>query len=145
MNRTNIGFFVAAVFVAVSAESVVAQGLGPRPMSARPGPTVSPYINLVRPGTTPAINYYGIVRPQLETNANLQFLRQGLLSPGVAAPGSSEADGVLITGRTAGFMTHQSYFMTTGVPNASRSAGFGTNRNAGGVGGQFGTPRPGSR
>src|SRR4051794_19633319 len=66
---------------------------GPRytPPSARPA--VSPYLNLTRTGTDPAINYYGIVRPQLEFNNSIQNLNRQVgaleagagLSPGLAS------------------------------------------------------------
>lgn len=32
----------------------------------------SPYLNLLRRGSTPALNYYGIVRPQLQTQSAFQ-------------------------------------------------------------------------
>src|SRR5205814_6617577 len=40
-----------------------------------PRPTVSPFLNLGRGGSG-AINYYGIVKPQLDTQRNLQQLQQ---------------------------------------------------------------------
>ncbi len=39
-------------------------------------PVLSPYMNLARPGTNPAINYFGLVRPQIQTGQNLQNLQQ---------------------------------------------------------------------
>jgi hypothetical protein len=41
-------------------------------------PVVSPYLNLVNPGGLPAINYYGIVRPELQFSGEQQQLRQQL-------------------------------------------------------------------
>ena len=40
-------------------------------------PTTSPYLNLLHSGN-PAINYYGIVRPQIQQSEQLQQLQFGL-------------------------------------------------------------------
>jgi hypothetical protein len=40
---------------------------------------ISPYLNLARPGTLPGINYYGLVRPQIQTGRALQNFQQELL------------------------------------------------------------------
>ena len=48
----------------------------PRTMP-RPYPTFSPYLNLGR-GGNPALNYYGLVRPQFETQRGLQQLQTQL-------------------------------------------------------------------
>ncbi len=37
-------------------------------------PSVSPYLNMGRGGSNPAVNYYGIVRPQVDTNRAFQQL-----------------------------------------------------------------------
>jgi hypothetical protein len=39
-------------------------------------PAVSPYLNLLRPGNSPGVNYYGLVRPQNEFRNSLQGLGQ---------------------------------------------------------------------
>jgi hypothetical protein len=91
-----------------------------RPGGIRPTaqPTVSPYINLVRPGTAPAINYYGIVRPELafrnsigqlqtDVDANRQLITTGRDAGG---PGA----GFLATGHSAVFLNTGGYFLSSG-------------------------------
>jgi len=43
-------------------------------------PTISPYVNMLRPDSSPALNYYGLVRPQQEFAMQNQQLGQGLQS-----------------------------------------------------------------
>jgi hypothetical protein len=89
---------------------VIRQGVGAPP----PGPTVSPFINLLRTGNSPAANYYGLVRPQLQTNAGLQSLQQQILSaPGRPFIGPESADDTLVTGHAAVFMNLSGYFQST--------------------------------
>jgi hypothetical protein len=100
--------------------SVQAQVIGRRPVPITPGPTVSPYLNLLRPGSSTALNYYGLVRPQFQTLAGFQAVQQqfGQLSSSgqfVAGP----LDSGLATGHNAGFMTYNAYFMTTNVTGGS--------------------------
>jgi len=89
---------------------VIRQGVGAAP----PGPTVSPYINLLRAGNSPAANYYGLVRPQLQTNAGLQSLQQQFLSAQGRPPGGPDlSDDMLVTGHAAVFMNLGGYFQST--------------------------------
>jgi hypothetical protein len=78
-------------------------------------PVVSPYLNLLNRGN-PAINYYGIVRPQVQANQQIQMLQYGLArttaeeeaaNATTAAPGQPPE-----TGHVTGFMTYQKYFNT---------------------------------
>ena len=39
-------------------------------------PGVSPYLNLLRQGNSQALNYYGLVRPQVEFRSGIQQLQQ---------------------------------------------------------------------
>src|SRR5262245_30466981 len=41
-----------------------------------PQPTLSPYINLLRPGSPTFLNYYGLVRPQVEFRNTANTLQQ---------------------------------------------------------------------
>jgi hypothetical protein len=78
-------------------------------------PTVSPYLNLNRSGTSTAINYYGIVRPQFQARATFQSLEQMAESNRqaineVGAP----ATGLPTTGHNVAFLNTSGYFMTLG-------------------------------
>jgi hypothetical protein len=95
-------------------------------------PTVSPYLNLLRPGGTPAINYYGLVRPQFEFRATAQALQgqinqeRQILNSETAAPGSDYP--LPPTGHGARFMSYAGYFGNPGglggggLRNPGRSA-----------------------
>jgi hypothetical protein len=93
-------------------------------------PTVSPWLNLYRGGNSANLNYYNLVRPemdfrgaigqlQVQTNTNQQSITD-LTTPA----------GPLVTGHAAGFMTHRSFFQTQAAGgtggNASVAGGFST-------------------
>jgi hypothetical protein len=103
-------------------------------------PAFSPYLNLLRSGTNPAINYYGLVRPQnafyssirqlqTETGTNAQGIAnlqqgQGLVNPFLAP-----------TGHVGQFMNYSRYFMT---PTGVIPSGGGYYAGGGGAGGYAG-------
>lgn len=108
-------------------------------------PTVSPYLNLTRPGQT-AVNYFGIVRPQVQTNRAIEMIEQGAFADprfgnaanlgvapdGTAIPGmnryyADQAAG-LQTGHPATFFHYSHYYQ---FPNAQRSGGSNTNSGFG--------------
>ena len=113
MNKTFLAWPAVLLLVGLSAHLADAQVGGPRVGSPPPAPTVSPYINLFRNGNSPAFNYYGLVRPQFQTNAGLQSLQQQLLlSQGSPLPGAAGPEDVLITGHAAVFMNLGGYFQS---------------------------------
>jgi len=76
-------------------------------------PAFSPYLNLNRPGTLAAVNYYGLVRPE-------QQFRNALFQNQLDIAGNQQAisnftGGPITTGHRVGFMTHWRYFMNTGI------------------------------
>ena len=117
---TLVGPAIMAV-VALSAAAATAQGVGPRVGGAPGSPTVSPYINLLRGANSPALNYYGLVRPQLQTNAGLMALQQqAFLSQAVGLPAAPDEG--LVTGRGAVFMNLGGYFQSaTGAVRPGRT------------------------
>ncbi len=69
MRRTILGSAV----VLLSLVSTAQAQYRPVPQAPNPyGPRVSPYLNLLNRQTNPAINYYGIVRPQVQFNQAIQ-------------------------------------------------------------------------
>jgi hypothetical protein len=90
-----------------------AQVVGPRVGTQLPAPTISPYINLLRSPNAPTLNYFGLVRPQFQTNAGLQTLQQQLLL-GQTGPltGAEPTGDVLTTGHAAMFMNYGGYFQS---------------------------------
>jgi hypothetical protein len=120
------------------------QGLGtlgqysPPPGLSRP--ILSPYMNMTRPGTNPAINYYGLVRPQIDTNQNLSQLQQQFqqLDTGInqgMTTGAPQAGSMLTTGHPVVFMNYGTYFplFTRGGSPYRGGAGGGTGA-LGGIG-----------
>jgi hypothetical protein len=119
-------------------------------------PAVSPYLNLALPGN-PALNYFGLVQPQITTFNQLgllqgQVLQQQALLGGYGGYGGFGylGAGVLITGYGAGFQNHWGYFQnwrfrgTLGRGALAGGAGLGLNAGAGyfgaaGLGTTFGT------
>ncbi len=79
-------------------------------------PGLSPYLNLFRPGSNPALNYFDLVRPQLQSQANIQALQQqqGLLQQQFRQQFTPTPSGQG-TAKVPGYMTHGKYFGTSGV------------------------------
>ena len=104
---------VVVVLLVLPAGTADAQSAGPRVGAPAAGPTVSPYVNLLRNPNSPTLNYYGLVRPQFQTNAGLQALQQQMtLGQGGPLPGAGSPDDVLITGHAAVFMNLGGYFQS---------------------------------
>jgi hypothetical protein len=98
-------------------------------------PGFSPYLNLLRGGNSPAINYYGIVRPEITFGNSLYQLgvQQNLLQ-GQQTDLSNQQSALAAytalpaTGHTTGFMTQSKFFMTNGGAgqgNTFAPGGFG--------------------
>lgn len=78
-------------------------------------PVFSPYLNLLNRGN-PAINYYGIVRPEVQDQQQLQTLQFGLARTNAEIEATTATPGLLpTTGHTVGFMTQARYFNTVNV------------------------------
>jgi hypothetical protein len=105
---------------------VHAQGYYAPPTSPFGRPAVSPYINLAN-GINPAISYYGLVRPQLNTYSNIQQLQLQSAALQQQVTTGTQVTGPVITGVPSRFMTQSRYFMTQYTsPVVAGRAGFGT-------------------
>jgi hypothetical protein len=85
--------------------------------SPLPRPAFSPYLNLLNRNTNPAIQYYGIVRPEEEFTTSIQQLQvQGTsLQQSV---GNLEANAAIPpTGHRSQFMNYNKYFQNLNGPN----------------------------
>ena len=76
-------------------------------------PTVSPYLNIMR-GGDPAINYYGLVRPQVAFSRAFQALDNNVVALQADVNQPSQ------TGQRSSFMTQGRYFMNTGTGGPAR-------------------------
>ncbi len=105
-------------------------------------PAVSPYLNLLRGGSSPALNYSTLVRPDIEYRNSINQLSGQSLANQQAIAGLSQSNnpsGPLTTGAIAGFGTHLTYFGSlSGGPSAynygGSGGGFGGATGQGGVG-----------
>src|SRR5688500_1448403 len=66
MRASGLSVVAAVVLASVGGRACAQPAPG---VGAPPRPVVSPYLNLARRDVNPAVNYYGIVRPQLATSA----------------------------------------------------------------------------
>lgn len=88
--------------------------VGPR-LGPAANPPFSPYLNLTRPGGSPTLNYYGLVRPELQARTAIQGLQQQTLANralinNLANPNDT-GTGLPETGHPAAFMNTMGYFM----------------------------------
>jgi len=124
---------LAVIVAAFIADQVRSQPPPPLSDTAR-RPVYSPYLNLTRQGGSPAQNYYGLVRPELEFRNNFTQLRRDTqaLASDLASPTPGSE---LATGHATGYMTHLRFFGTNGAGRAPaqpaanippRPAGMGT-------------------
>jgi hypothetical protein len=156
MTSTTRALWLTAVASLGLATSAAAQApYQPRlfaPVQPQTRPTYSPYLNLARPGNA-AVNYYGLVRPELEFRAAIGSMRQqlGTLAQEVAAP--EEPLTMPATGHPVQFLNYSRYFMNLGAGRPGQPAAAGrpagaagqTARPAGpaaGAGRTTGTGRP---
>ncbi|SRR6185312_703237 len=134
MNR-----WVNSAIFAIVGSCVLAPPVGAQPLPGMLGqngrPAFSPYLNLTRPGGTPALNYFGMVQPQTQFRQSFQNL-QGAVNFNQQAISNVQAGELPATGHAVGFMNYNSYFMTMGT-----SVNRGSTRFSGG---QFRTPSPGT-
>ncbi len=87
------------------------------PPVINPRPPVSPYLNILR--GNPAVNYYGIVRPQQQTAQQLSQLQRDIATtqtPSLAIPLDQQLLGVLdiSTGHPVSFQNTSHYFNNRG-------------------------------
>jgi hypothetical protein len=100
-------------------------------------PAVSPYINLLRTGSSPGINYYGIVRPEVAFANSIYKLQGDQNALSGQGPDLASYTALPPTGHAAGFQTQGRYFMrvAAGPVSPSGAASRGNTRPpAGGTG-----------
>jgi hypothetical protein len=135
MKRFWYGSALAVVFsLSMNVGEVCAQpvpGLGPSGAS----PTVSPYLNLLRNngnGGSPALNYFTLVRPQVQSNQALLGLTYDQSQNRQAI---GDLTGVSFTGHPTQFLNYGGYFLNRGSNTGGTSMFGGSSLNsAGGMG-----------
>src|SRR5262245_22987143 len=123
MNRILLTSLIGCAWMLLPA-SLFAQGPAPyvRPQTnpyARP--VFSPYLNLLRSGSNPAINDYGIVRPEIEFRSGILSLQQQVTAQAntIAADEAATLPG---TGHTTQFGNLSHYFNYQGAGQGLRRA-----------------------
>jgi len=100
----------ALIFVFGLAGPLWAQAL---PLNPALRPAVSPYINLTRQGASGGVNYYGLVRPDIQFRSGILQNQQEIATSQQAIANLGATP--LTTGHHVGFMTQWRYFMNTNV------------------------------
>jgi hypothetical protein len=109
-------------------------------------PTLSPYLNLLRTGGAPAINYYGLVRPQQAYYNAFTTLEQQVAASRVAAA-AAENQAAPATGHPITFLNYQKFFLNTGAVSPFQNVQATSRALASGAvqGGQAAGATPGAR
>jgi hypothetical protein len=130
---------------------LVASGASAQPQVGpvnRP-PAFSPYLNLLRTGNSPGVNYYGLVRPQMEFRSGIQDLQQQVLTNQAAISDLNNST-VLSTGHRTSFLNTGKYYSgrlgspgtgLSGVPRVGGAQGRGPGPSPTNVGPQQQLPR----
>jgi hypothetical protein len=94
------------------------------PSAVQSQPVVSPYLNLLRSGSSPGVNYYGLVRPQQEFRSSYLQLQQDFNSQQAqeSSYGPQDTSGLPPTGHGAQFNTQGRYFNTNGAVGGTTNA-----------------------
>jgi hypothetical protein len=120
MMRCVLGLCLAAGVGFVVASAASAQTLPGLQGNNFVRPPTSPYLNMDR-GGNPAVNYYGLVKPQFDTSKQLQTLQQQLqqqtLTPqlGTALDDDGMLSNFAATGHPAVFFAYSHYYGPVGV------------------------------
>jgi hypothetical protein len=113
---------VACGLLLLVSGSARAQGPYVRPqISPYSRPALSPYLNLFR-GGNPAINYYGLVRPQEEFNSSIQELHNELHATQTGMVNPTMSTNLPVTGHPTRFFSQGAYFFTH-LGSGSRTSG----------------------
>jgi hypothetical protein len=124
-------FMIGVALVGLGATQATAQ-----PRVGTSPPPFSPYLNIVRPGGSPTLNYYGLVRPEVQARQSLQSLQSQVGTNSQAINDLSNGP-LPATGKIVGFMNYGRYFQNFNPPSSTSTGGFGS---TGGLGGSpFGT------
>ncbi len=90
-----------------------------RPATAPAGyarPAYSPYLNLLRFGSSPAINYYGLVRPQEDFSSSISQLQYQDQTLQQSVTGLQTAATLPTTGHPSQFQNYTKYFQNLNGP-----------------------------
>jgi hypothetical protein len=134
---------MASLIALALAAEAHAQGTLPTPPGVAPylnRPTVSPYLNLLQRNTNPAINYYGIVRPEFQFRRTINQLASQV-QEAQADINTGQAGAVFQTGHPVQFMNLSHFYAggqgqsgTTGRSGMGRTSTTSSYQSGGGGG-----------
>lgn len=133
--RILISTLFAVVAVGLDDRSAGAQGPGRPAGPVARTPTYSPYLNLLRQGNSAGVNYYGLVRPEVENRNSLRSLQGQIVDNRRAIAEQSTTAGSALPGtgdKTVTFLNTGGYFMNL-IPQGGSGSGTGNvvNRTSG--------------
>ena len=117
----------ALVIIAVEDRAVQAQAPGRPAGPAVNRPTFSPYLNLLRRGNSPGVNYYGMVRPEIEAQKTFRSLQSQIADNNRSIADQSAVLQTALPGtgeKTVTFLNTGGYFMNLS-PQGGMGAAFG--------------------
>jgi hypothetical protein len=119
--------YLTSLAVVLLAASAVQAQMPPRGgINPSQRPAFSPYLNLLRTDQDPSLNYFGLVRPQVDFRQSLGQVEQaeaGLADRQNQLNNSVNSQSLPATGHAAGFMTQSRYFMSKGASGAGGRQG----------------------
>lgn len=121
--------FFALIAIVGSASDVLAQ-----PVFPASRPTFSPYLNLARSGSSPTLNYFGLVRPEINNRQNIQAIQSAAASNQRSISDLVNGGELPTTGVSSQFMNHYSYFQNQGSGNFGRGQSGRSNFAGGSMG-----------
>jgi hypothetical protein len=109
-NRTMLAALVAiAILAGRSFGQIPIGGPGPLPQNQ---PIYSPYLNMLRSGNSPTVNYFGLVRPELNATSALYNLQQQNVNTQQNLD-QLQAGALPATGHPAQFLNLGGYFQSS--------------------------------
>ncbi|MCI0461936.1 MAG: hypothetical protein L0Z62_33710 [Gemmataceae bacterium] len=85
-------------------------------------PTVSPYLNLTRRDSNPAINYYNLVRPEFAFRKAIGQLEQQSTTTQQTLTDLQTGESLPATGHPVAFQSHLRYFQNLGATRSPTTA-----------------------
>jgi hypothetical protein len=97
-------------------------------------PAFSPYLNLLRGGGSATLNYYGLVRPEMQFRQSIQNLSGDVaMNQQMLGTLGTEVIGLPSTGHPTQFMNLGGYFMNSGGGMGASILGTGNPRSGAGT------------
>jgi len=96
---------------------------GPRAVGSVGSPPFSPYLNLLRRGNPAYLNYFGLVRPEVDFRNSLVGLQQQVIANQQGVAGLEAAAAFPTTGHATRFLNTSHYFLNQGGQGGGQIGG----------------------